>query len=184
MLQRTNTGEDKRDLPSVRICACGSEHFDAIRTVINDAAVAYRKTIPPQLYREPWMSVAYLAHELEDGVRFLGCYAQGNLLGVMGVQDRGEVTLIRHAYVRTAVRRTGIGSELIEAVKAAVEQPMLVGCLKAMTWAIAFYQKHDFHLVSDAERDRLRAMYWTLSQEHVQNSVVLADKRWLRTRNV
>ena len=160
------------------IRACTDDDFEAVRAVINDAAAAYKNTIPPQLYREPWMSEEYLRDELSRGVRFWGAEEEGELAGVMGVQDIEDVTLIRHSYVRTVRRRGGIGSALIEFHKTKSDRPVLVGCLKAMTWAIAFYEKHGFSLVADEERDRLRRRYWNLSAEHVRNSVVLVDAKW------
>ena len=50
------------------------------------------------------MPLEELAREIADGVEFWGEEADGELLGVMGIQHRGEVDLIRHAYVRTRVR--------------------------------------------------------------------------------
>ncbi len=157
---------------------CTDFDFESIRSIINDAAIAYRNTIPTQLYREPWMTESYLKEEISRGVKFSGLEENGTLIGVMGVQDVLDVTLIRHSYVRTAQRRHGIGSALIESHIAHSDRPILVGCLKAMTWAITFYQKHGFTLVTEAERDMLRAKYWNLSAEHVKNSVVLADNKW------
>ncbi len=54
-----------------------------------------------------------LRREIADGVRFLGFEEAGALAGVMGLQDVPDVTLIRHAYVRTARRNQGIGAKLL-----------------------------------------------------------------------
>ncbi len=162
---------------------CSNIDLEEIRVVINDAAIAYKNTIPSHLYREPWMTERHLRDESEGGVRFFGFEEEATLLGVMGVQDIKDVTLIRHSYVRTDRRRKGVGSALIQFHKSQISRPVLVGCLKAMTWAISFYQKHGFILVSDEERDYLRASYWNLSPEHVRNSVVLVDSGYLRSRN-
>ncbi len=153
--------------------------FEQVRATINDAAQAYRGTIPAELYREPWMSAEYLTDELARGVIFYCHESDGTIDAVMGIQEFPDVTLLRHSYVRTAQRRSGLGSLLIEHHKSRTTHPILVGCLKAMTWAISFYQRHGFTIVSDAERDRLRAKYWNLPAAHVANSVVLADRRWL-----
>lgn len=120
-----------------------------------------------------------MRQELASGVTFFVYQRDGVMLGVMGVQDVDDVTLIRHSYVCTAERRAGIGSELIRFHKARASRPVLVGCLKAMPWAINFYQRHGFVLVSDTVRDELRRRYWNLSAEHVRNSVVLVDEAWL-----
>ena len=56
------------------------------------------------------MSSGYLTSEVEDGVVFQGFVdSDNNLLGVMGIQEKCDVFLIRHAYVRTLARRQGIG---------------------------------------------------------------------------
>ena len=155
---------------------CTAEDLETIREIINDAAMAYRGVVPAQIYREPWMTAEQLQQELAAGVKFVGFERQGQLQGVMGVQDIEDVTLIRHSYVRTTERGHGIGDRLIENHLAECQRPMLVGCLKAMTWAIRFYEEHGFRLVSEQERDKLRAKYWKLSAEHVVNSVVLTDR--------
>lgn len=160
------------------IRACTNSDFEEVRSVINDSASAYKGTIPSQLFREPWMSIEYLRDEIAAGVAFYGFEEDGELAGVMGVQDVQDVSLIRHSYVRTSKRRHGIGAALLRFHLGAAQKSVLVGCLKAMTWAIAFYEKHGFVLVSDQERDLLRAKYWKLSAEHVKHSVVLADSRW------
>lgn len=162
------------------IRACRQSDFESIRAVINDAAAAYKGTVPPELYREPWMSVAYLESELRSGVAFWCMERDSKIFGVMGVQRVHDVLLIRHSYVCTELRRSGIGSQLIRFHLERANTPILVGCLKAMTWAIRFYQKHGFILVGDHQRDLLRRRYWNLSPEHVRNSVVLVDARWIR----
>ena len=177
-------------IDSISIRACDQSDFEAIRETINDSALAYQGKIPAELYREPWMSEYYLKKEIDSGVCFYAAELSAIsrpqtagvrpvIGGVMGVQNVLDVTLIRHSYIRTAFRRNGIGSALIRAHLERADRPILVGCLKSMTWAIEFYQKHGFTLVSDDERDRLRAAYWNLSSVHVQNSVVLADRQWL-----
>jgi len=41
-----------------------------------------------------------LQAQIEAGVRF-SCYIYNNeIIGVMGIQDKNDVALIRHAYVR------------------------------------------------------------------------------------
>ena len=99
----------------IRKCA-----IDDVRTIIeiiNDAAKAYRGVIPDDRWQEPYMSEPYLTAELDDGVVFQGLTGVGDrLLGVIGVQDKVDVFLIRHAYVRTLARRQGIGGQLLDHV--------------------------------------------------------------------
>ena len=157
---------------------CTESDFDSIYETINDGAEAYRGVIPSEIWKEPFVSRDYLAAEIQNGVQFYAFEDHGQLLGVMGVQHFDDVVLIRHSYVRTKHQRKGIGAGLVKHHLTHSQKPVLVGCLKAMTWAISFYEQHGFSLVSEDLRDILRAKYWTLSSTHVKHSVVLADRRW------
>ncbi len=79
---------------------CNNADFAAISAIINDAAQAYKGVIPSDRWHDPYMSSAQLEREIADGVEFWGCEEHGTLVGVMGFQDKGDVCLIRHAYVR------------------------------------------------------------------------------------
>jgi len=124
------------------------------------------------------MPAAELQSEIDRGVRFHGCRLDGALVGVMGVQDVQDVTLIRHAYVRTALRSHGIGTALLAHLRQLTDRPILIGTWKAATWAIAFYRRHGFTLVGDAEYRPLLQRYWTVPDRQIEESVVLADDRW------
>ena len=147
--------------------------------IINDAAVAYRGVIPKDRYHEPYMPMEELASEMEDRVRFTGCEVDGELVGVMGVQDRGDVTLIRHAYVRTVLRGGGIGSLLLSTLLDEIDMPVLIGTWADADWAIRFYEKHGFEMVTPEEKERLLRTYWRIPDRQVETSVVLADRTWL-----
>ena len=129
--------------------------FDEIHRIINDAAIAYKGIIPADRWHEPYMSKQELKNQIEDEVRF-SCYLDGNkIVGVMGIQDKKDVTLIRHAYVATKDRKKGIGTLLLEELIKDSKKPILIGTWKAAHWAISFYEKHGFSLVSEAEKDIL-----------------------------
>ncbi len=69
--------------------------------IVNDAAAAaYKGVIPDDCWQEPYMPRAEILAEIAAGVNFWAYEAAGRVLGVMGRQPLGEVTLIRHAYVR------------------------------------------------------------------------------------
>jgi len=157
---------------------CGAEDFDAVRAIINDGAQAYRGVIPADRWHEPYMGRDELAAELADGVEFWGLAEDGALAGVMGIQDRGAVALIRHAYVRTARRRGGIGGELLAHLERATAKPILIGTWAAASWAVRFYEKHGYRLVAPDEKDRLLATYWRIPARQVETSVVLASPRY------
>ena len=95
------------------ITSCKPDDFDSMLRVINDAARVYKGAIPADCWHEPYMSREYLEKEINRGVVFYGSTENGNLAGVMGIQDAQDVTLIRHAYVLTALQRSGIGGELL-----------------------------------------------------------------------
>lgn len=162
------------------IRTCGEPDCEEILTIINDAAMAYKKTIPPDRWHEPYMTREQLQAEIKAGVQF-SCYVDENqMIGVMGVQDKGDVKLIRHAYVRTTQRRKGIGSILIQTLINDTSKPILIGTWKAATWAIRFYERHGFQLVSDDEKNRLLKKYWTIPDRQIETSVVLADRKFRR----
>ncbi|MEJ5311654.1 MAG: GNAT family N-acetyltransferase [Anaerolineae bacterium] len=144
--------------------------------IINDAAQAYRGVIPADRWHEPYMSREELRHEIEAGVRFWGYEEDGVLVGVMGIQDVQDVTLIRHAYVYIARRGQGIGSKLLTHLRTLTERPILIGTWAAATWAIRFYEKHGFRQVSWEEKERLLRTYWYIPERQVETSVVLAQE--------
>jgi len=152
--------------------------FEAIWEIINDAAQAYKGVIPADRWHEPYMTKEKLEHEINDDVVFWGYEEEGTLTGVMGIQHVQDVTLIRHAYVRTGRQHCGIGGQLLIALKAQTTRPTLVGTWKAAVWAIRFYEKHGFRLVSPAQKDRLLTTYWSIPGRQVETSVVLADQTW------
>jgi len=157
---------------------CEEQDFQGMYAVINDAAQAYRGVIPVDRWHEPYMSREELRHEIADGVVFWGYEEAGNLIGVMGIQDVQDVTLIRHAYVCTDHQRQGVGSQLLRHLMAQTTRPTLVGTWSDATWAIRFYERHGFRLVSGEEKDRLLRKYWSIPDRQVETSVVLADERW------
>jgi N-acetylglutamate synthase-like GNAT family acetyltransferase len=159
--------------------------FDSIVDVINDAAIAYKGVIPADRWQEPYMPREELQAQLAEGVRFRVFVQGGEVIGVMGIQDRGEVQLIRHAYVRTKARGQGIGTVLLQHLLHDATKPILIGTWKAATWAIGFYEKHGFARVDEAEKTRLLQRYWLIPARQVETSVVLTqalpDNRERRT---
>jgi GNAT superfamily N-acetyltransferase len=169
-------------MPSNAIRPCGPEDLDAIFAIINDAAQAYRGVIPDDRWHEPYMGRDELAAEISGGVAFWGVETEGVLAGVMGIQDRNDVALIRHAYVRTSHRRFGFGGRLLEHLERTTQKPILIGTWAAASWAIRFYEKHGYRLVTPEEKDLLLAKYWHIPSRQVETSVVLASPRWRGAR--
>ena len=52
--------------------------------------------------------------------------------------------------------------------------------LGAADWAIRFYEKHGFRLVTMEEKDRLLGKYWSIPERQTETSIVLADKKWFK----
>ena len=157
---------------------CNNDDFETIYSVINDAAIAYKGVIPADRWKEPYMPREELRHEIDEGVVFWGYEDNGELAGVMGIQDIQDVTLIRHAYVRTIKRGRGIGSKLLEKLRTLTARPLLIGTWADAVWAIKFYEKHNFRLVTKEEKDMLLKKYWSIPERQVETSVVLADPDW------
>lgn len=160
------------------IAPCTDAQIPEIYAIVNDAARAYRGHVPDDCLHEPYMSLADLEKEIAAGVRFWGWSEGGALLGVMGIQDVRDVTLIRHAYVSTRCRRQGIGGKLLAHLMSLASRPVLIGTWRAAAWAIDFYLRHGFRLVTDEEKNFLLKKYWTISERQIETSVVLADTHW------
>jgi GNAT superfamily N-acetyltransferase len=158
-----------------RIRPCGDDERTAILAIINAAAGAYRGVIPDDRWHEPYMDARELDSEIAGGVAFWGYEADGALIGVMGIQPVGEVTLIRHAYVLPGKQRSGVGGALLRHLRRLTAGPMLVGTWAAADWAIQFYRRHGFELVSPERTRALLKTYWTIPDRQIETSVVLAD---------
>jgi N-acetylglutamate synthase-like GNAT family acetyltransferase len=128
---------------------CNTIDFETIYAIINDAAQAYKDVIPDDRWEEPYMSRNELQHEIDDGVEFWGYEEDGQLIGVMGIQDVQDVTLIRHSYVRTARRNEGIGGRMLSELLQKTTRLTLVGTWAEAVWAIRFYEKHGFQTARD-----------------------------------
>ena len=112
------------------------------------------------------------------GVTFWGFEVCEGLEGVMGVQQVQDVTLIRHAYVRTGSQNRGVGGRLLSHLRKLAQGPVLIGTWADAIWAIRFYERHGFRVVRPEQKDRLLRQYWTVSERQVETSVVLADPTW------
>lgn len=147
-------------------------------SVINDAAEAYRGVIPEDQWREPYMLADELKGEIESGIDFFGWVEDNTLVAVMGIQRAKDVTLIRHAYVLASHQRSGIGEKLLKhLLSIAQTSVVLVGTWEAAYWALRFYEKHGFKLMSRKETDNLLRKYWTITERQIETSVVLEFKK-------
>src|SRR5258708_6744619 len=154
----------------------------AMLAIVNAAAQAYRGVIPADRWREPYMPSDELDKEIAEGVVFWVAEEDGRLLAVMGIQDKGEVALVRHAYVAPSVQRKGVGTSLLRHVQGLTGKPVLIGTWAAASWAIEFYRRNGFTVVANPHKDRLLRTYWSIPARQIETSVVLADGRWMEAR--
>ena len=153
------------------------DDFQQIHEIINDAASAYKGIIPADCWHEPYMPRTELEEQIADGVQFT-CFVEADkIVGVMGIQDKGEVNLIRHAYVASERRGGGIGGVLLRELVENSSKPILIGTWEAVDWAIRFYEKHGFAQVSEQEKNRLLKRFWNIPDRQIETSVVLKDQR-------
>jgi GNAT superfamily N-acetyltransferase len=160
----------------IRRCDDGDSNM--IWNIINDGAQAYKGVIPADQWTEPYMSREEMRGDIDDGVVFWGFEDGGELVGVMGIQKVQDVTLIRHAYVRSSSQKRGIGAQLLSHLRGLTNDLILIGTWADAVWAIRFYEKHGFRMVGFAEKERLLKKYWKISERQSETSVVLADSKW------
>ncbi len=166
-------------MATARIRRCVDDDLEELYVIINDGAQAYRGHVPPDCLHEPYMSREELRREIEHGVEFWAYQEDpGNLAGVMGIQNVKDVTLIRHAYVRSSEQHKGIGGALLRFLRTLTNRPVLIGTWAAARWAIRFYERHGFQVTDATEKDRLLKIYWSIPERQVETSVVLTDERW------
>jgi len=154
---------------------CRPDERARILAIVNSAAEAYRGAIPSDCWHEPYMPAEELDREIAAGVAFWGYEADGELIGVMGIQQVRDVDLIRHAYVIPGSQGRGVGGALIEHLRRLTTRRMLVGTWADAEWAVRFYERHGFELVPDDMVAPLLGKYWTISDRQVETSVVLAS---------
>ena len=54
---------------------------------------------------------------------------------------------------------------------------MLVGTWAAAEWAIRFYERHSFQLVSPTRKTVLLKTYWSIPDRQIETSVVFTEIR-------
>ncbi len=148
--------------------------LSSILYVVNDAAIKYSGVIPDDCWHEPYMLEKELVNEFDNGVRMFGCNKNNKLVGVMGIQELKEVTLIRHAYTLTNYQEMGIGKSLLQhLLKLNKSSHLFVGTWQDANWAIQFYEKFGFIRHSKKQTAQLLKKYWEISSKQIENSVVL-----------
>jgi len=160
---------------------CNNNDLDRIYEIINDAARIYKGIIPAEYWKVPYMSREELRHELNEGIVLYGYEENGELVGVMGIQHKQDVTLIRHAYVSSIKQNRGIGGKLLSYLQKITPKPILIATWSNDANAIRFYKKHGFTLVPAEDGYWLQRKYWSTPEIKIKASVVLADEKWFST---
>ena len=156
------------------ISECTKNDLPDILNVINDAASKYEGVIPDDCWHAPYMSEQELIREFDSGVRMFGYTRDSALIGVMGIQELKDVTLIRHAYIMTAYQRLGIGKSLLQYLfRMNKSARLLLGTWQDASWAIKFYLKNGFILHTKKTTTELLNKYWQIPLAQVEHSVVL-----------
>ena len=154
----------------------------AMVEIINAAAQAYRGVVPADRWREPYMPADELEEEIAHGVTFWVAEDDARIVGVMGLQDKVDVVLVRHAYVTPTVQRKGVGRSLLQFVQGLTHKPVLIGTWADASWAIEFYRRNGFTNVPSPRKDQLLRKYWSIPDRQIETSVVLADSRWMNAQ--
>ena len=151
-----------------------NKNVSNILSVINNAALKYKGVIPDDCWHEPYMSEQELLNEFDSGVRMFGYEKNNILVGVMGIQELKDVTLIRHAYTFSTYQGMGIGKLLLQYLfKINKSSILYVGTWQDATWAIQFYEKFGFVIHKRKQTIELLKKYWKVSLKQIENSVVL-----------
>jgi GNAT superfamily N-acetyltransferase len=166
----------RKQVSTKQIRRCRDDEQAAILAIVNAAAEAYRGVIPADRWHEPYMPAEELDEEIAAGVEFWGYEADGELLGVMGIQPVRDVHLIRHAYVAPAAQRRGIGGALLDHLLADMDGRVLVGTWTAAQWAVDFYLRHGFAKLGPEQTAALLREYWSIPERQVATSVVLESR--------
>jgi GNAT superfamily N-acetyltransferase len=158
--------------PTIR--PCRDDEHEAILAIVNAAAEAYRGVIPADRWHDPYMGADELRGEVAAGVEFWGCESGGELAGVMGIQAMEDVDLVRHAYVLPERQGEGIGRALLDHLRGMTSRRILIGTWATAEWAIRFYERNGFALVSEEGKSELLKTYWDIPERQIETSVVLA----------
>jgi GNAT superfamily N-acetyltransferase len=163
------------------ICKLSNTNIQEIITIINESATAYKGKIPADRWKEPYMDIQELKEEFQRGVQFYGYMENNNLVAVMGIQPVNDVTLIRHAYTLTSQQRKGIGEKLLDHLLILAQtERILVGTWETAPWAVKFYEKNGFRLLSREDTNKMLKKYWNIPERQVATSVALEYKRNLQ----
>ncbi|MBI4611027.1 MAG: GNAT family N-acetyltransferase [Candidatus Rokubacteria bacterium] len=146
------------------------EDRDEALAVINTAARWYREFLPAGEYHDPEMTPGQWEGEARR-MTWYGAFAEGALVGVMGLEYVRDTALLRHAYVLPDHQRRGVGSRLRDHLEGEVRgvRRIIVGTYAGNYKARAALEKAGYRLSSDSEAV-LRA-YYAIPEDRLKSSV-------------
>lgn len=119
----------------------------AIVALINEADQVYRTIIPPELWREPFITNKRLLQKWAER-EYLVAMDGGEIVGVVCWEVMGPAAYLGRLFVHPSCQRQGIGRALLETVESKAKRARcrfisLIVNPKA-TWAVKFYEKHGY----------------------------------------
>lgn len=138
--------------------------------VINEAARWYREFLPPGEYHEPEMTAADFDREAAR-LTWYGAFADGALVGVMGLEYARDVALVRHAYILAAHQRRGLGMALLEHLERQVRgaDRIVIGTYRENYKARGTLEKAGYQLSRDS--DAVLRAYYAIPDDRLRASV-------------
>ena len=133
------------------------DDLEATLSVINETnRVSYKAIIPPERFKDPFMSLDKLEGEAKRMDFFL-CEEDDQAIGVGALEERGSsIGVIYRLYVLPAFQRSGVGSALLSHIERHARglgiSEILVWTDSRAVWAVSFYKRQGYAEVEPAIR--------------------------------
>lgn len=133
------------------------DDLETVLAITNETnRVSYKTIIPPERFKDPFMSLDELAGEVERMDFFL-CEEDGQAIGVGALAERGSsIGVIYRLYVLPAFQRSGMGSTLLSHIERHARglgiSEILVWTDSKAVWAVSFYKRQGYAEVDSTVR--------------------------------
>ena len=133
------------------------DDLEATLSVINETnRVSYKAIIPPERFKDPFMSLDELAGEAARMDFFL-CEEDNQAIGVGALEKRGVgIGVVYRLYVLPAFQRSGVGSALLSHIERHARglgiSEILVWADSKAVWAVSFYKRQSYAEVASTVR--------------------------------
>ena len=138
--------------------------------IINEAARWYREFLPAGDYHEPEMTAADFDREA-GRLTWYGGFADGALVGVMGLEYVRDVALMRHAYILPAHQRRGLGLAMLAHLEREVRgvERIVIGTYRGNYKARRTLEKAGYRPSPDPEA--VLRVYYDIPDDRLRTSV-------------